>query len=87
MIYVVMSIRDNAVAAFNRPFFVQHVGMAVRSFKDEVNSAESPMAKHPEDFLLFELGTFDEETGKMQNLEAPRQVMRAIDVKERPNER
>lgn len=83
MVLIVCAVRDSAVDAFMRPFFVPTTGFAVRSFQDEVKNPESPMWKHPEDFVLFELGTFDEDTGRCENLPAPRQLVRAIDLKEK----
>lgn len=80
MVLVVVSVRDSAVDAYSRPFYVPTIGMAVRSFQDEVNNPESPMYKHPADYTLFELATFDEDTGKFHNLDVPRQVMRGVDV-------
>lgn len=83
MVLIMCSVRDSALDAFMRPFFVPTTGMAVRSFQDELKNPESPMMKHPEDYALFELGTFDEDTGKCVNLEAPRQLIRGADVKEK----
>lgn len=64
-IVVVCSVFDTAMQAFARPFFVPSTAMAVRSFGDEVKrrDADNPMQKHPEDFILYLLGTFDEERG------------------------
>lgn len=80
---VVVAVRDSAVDAFMRPFLVPTTGMAVRSFHDEVARVESDMHKHPEDYELFELGEFEEETGRFSNLPSPRSLSRAVDIKER----
>lgn len=80
---VVVAVRDSAVDAFMRPFFVPSTAFAVRSLREEMKNAESPLAKTPQDFALFELGTFDEESGRMENLDSPRQVVRCQDLKER----
>lgn len=82
---VVCAVRDSAVDAFSRPFFVPSTAMAVRSFRDEVLNSESPVHKHPADYVLYELGVFDEELGRFENLEAPRQLIRAQDIKEVSN--
>lgn len=79
---VVVSVRDSAVDAFMRPFFVPSTGVAVRSFRDEVSRSESEMHKHPGDYELFEIGAFDEETGRFENLASPRSLLRAVDCKE-----
>jgi hypothetical protein len=76
------AIRDSAMDAFQRPFCVPAVGMAVRSFGDACLSKEGGMNGHLGDYALFEVGTFDEESGKCENLSSPRQLARGIDYKE-----
>lgn len=76
---IMVSIRDSALNAFMRPFCVPAVGGAVRSFGDEVGNKESPMNRHPEDYELFEIGHFDEESGKVSSLAEPRSLSRGKD--------
>lgn len=61
----VFAVRDRALDAFMRPFFMPTEGMAIRSFQDEVNRKDenNPLAQHPEDYDLYTLGTFDEDRG------------------------
>lgn len=65
MLHYVVSVRDRAAEVFNRPFYVPHRGVAVRDFTDEVNreDAQNALNKHPDDFDLYLLGTFDDNTG------------------------
>lgn len=83
---IVCSVRDSAVNAYMRPFYVQAVGAAMRGFGDEVNNAGSEMNKHPGDYELYELGEFDEETGYIKMLPEPRMLARASDVKLKENQ-
>lgn len=78
---VMVAVRDSALDAFMRPFFVPTTGVAIRSFQDACKQ-EPAFKDHPTDFTLYELGEFDEETGKCSNLEAPRQLLRGQDIKE-----
>ena len=55
---IICSIYDKATEAYMRPFFAQSAGQAARMFADEVNSGDSPMSAHPEDYALFEIGKF-----------------------------
>lgn len=73
---VIVAIRDRAVNAYGRPNFVAALGQALRSFGDEVNrkDAENQLHAHPEDFDLYELGTYDDADGKFELLDRPRQV-------------
>lgn len=71
MNYVVLSVYDRAAATYGRPLFAAAVGAAMRSFQDEVNrpAEDNPMYKHPGDFDLVELGTFDDQTGKFVSID------------------
>lgn len=71
---VVIAIKDRAADAFGRPAFVPSVGVAIRSFTDEVNRADpdNQMNSHPDDFDLFELGMYDDSTGVVEMLDSPR---------------
>jgi hypothetical protein len=55
----------------------------LRSFRDEVNRKDSSedMARHPDDFELYAIGTFDDSNGIVTTIE-PRLVARAKDLKE-----
>jgi len=66
MRYKVLAIRDRAIDSYGQPFFSASVGGAVRSFSDEVNrpGENNQLHKHPEDFDLFLLGEFDDQTGE-----------------------
>jgi hypothetical protein len=83
---VICSIRDSAADAYGRPFFLPSVGVAIRSFTDEVNRAaeDNQIYQHPEDFDLFELGEFDDVTGRFTLLDVPKQLAlgRMIKVRE-----
>jgi len=79
---VVCAVRDSAVDAFMRPIFVPSTGVAVRSFRDEVLRAESDMFRHASDYELFEIASYDEESGRFENLSSPRSLVRGADIKE-----
>lgn len=62
---VIVSLKDTAVQVFITPFVAGSNAQAVRSLRDAVNdvSADSDVRRHPEDFELYQLGSYDEETG------------------------
>ena len=60
------AVRDSAVQAYMRPFVVPHKGGAVRGFMDEVRRPDSELNKHPEDYELWLVGAFDEDTGVVE---------------------
>lgn len=73
---LVCAVRDRAADAFMRPFVVPATGLAIRSFSDEINrkAPDNPMSAHPDDYDLFKIGEFEEETGKLFGLDAPQQL-------------
>lgn len=80
MKYSVCAVKDRAVNAYNRPIYVPTVGVAIRSFTDEVNRKDSELQNHPEDYDLYELGQWDDETAIYTPLEATRVIARAQDI-------
>lgn len=66
MIHLVYSVRDLKAEAYLQPFFSTNNGTACRSFMESVQKPESPFYKHPADFCLFHLGTFDDVSGKLE---------------------
>lgn len=78
---VLCSVRDSAMAAFAPPMTFVAMGQAQRSFRDAVNDKSSGMFVHPEDYELWLIGFFYEDTGEIE-LVKPECVARAKDVKE-----
>lgn len=75
MKYLIVCVRDRAADVYGQPMHVTSLGGAIRSFGDEVNRADdgNMLYKHPEDFDLFELGTYDDSTGTYETF-VPRQI-------------
>lgn len=78
----VVSVKDRAAGIFNRPFFVLHTNVAVRDFTDEVNRSapDNSLNKHPDDFDLYVIGTFDDNTATFTVPDAPTVLVRGKDV-------
>lgn len=62
----IYTIFDSKAEAFNAPFYFQHDAQAIRGFADAVNSPESHIGMHPEDYTLFVIGTYDDETAEIK---------------------
>lgn len=65
MLVQVYSIYDNKSLSFGQPFSFSHTGQAVRAFSDLANDPSTMMYRHPADFSLVRIGTFDMNTGVM----------------------
>lgn len=80
---VLCSVKDRAADAFGRPMFVPSTGVAIRSFSDEVNrnDTDNQLFNHPDDFDLYELGEFDDNTGLFSLHEQPKLLTLGKQVK------
>lgn len=72
------SVRDHQVDAFASPFFSPTHGSALRAFADHVNEAGSPANKHPGDYSLWHLGTFNDQDGTFEPVK-PNRVGTAVE--------
>lgn len=75
------SIKDSAAEIYHPPFYKGTHGEAERDFQELVNDSKSQLHKFPQHFDLFYLGSYDSGTGKIQPLDTPEHVIKAIDVR------
>lgn len=73
------SIRDQATNAFMAPFAAHTNGHATRMFSDLANERDHAINKHPNDYELYNVGSIDDHTGKLEPSE-PMQIARAADL-------
>ena len=83
MVSVIVSVKDSAAEAYGRPMYLQSLGVAIRSFTDEVNreDKDNQLFNHPDDFDLYELGVFDDSLGRYELRDNPTVIVRGKDVK------
>ena len=59
---LLFTVYDEAAQAYLPPFFVPAIGLATRAFKDCINSKDHQFGKHPDQYTLFSLGEFFDDT-------------------------
>lgn len=59
------SIFDKKSSSYNTPFFALNDDVAQRSFDDLIRDKRTLVGQHPEDFSLFCVGTFGQESGEL----------------------
>lgn len=79
MVLKMYSIRDQKSEVYNLPFFQKTHGEAERSFRTTAMDQKTTICQHPEDFDLYFLGEYDDNTGKFQPNETPQHILKAID--------
>jgi len=81
MIHKMYSIRDQKSEVFNKPWYAVTHGEAERSFAAAVNDKQTTLSAHPEDFDLYWIGEYDDNSGKIMPLDTPQHVVKAIQLK------
>lgn len=79
---VLCSAFDSAARCFGQLMTVPAAGVALRSFRAECERADpnNALYSNPDDFELFELGTFDDNTGLFELHPQPKLIARAKDL-------
>lgn len=77
----VFTIFDDKAKAFLPPFYMPLKPMALRTFTNCVNDPTHAFCANPEDYTLFYLGIFDNESGRLELLETHEVVCNGVQVK------
>lgn len=75
----VFAIFDDKGGHYGVPFFCHTQGVALRMFHDLVNDHNSAVCQHPEDYILFALGSWCDQTA-MFTQEKTQVVCRASEM-------
>lgn len=78
MITMLFSVYDSAAERFLEPFCAPTVEFAIRSFKEAVTRDGHQFNKFPEDYTLFKVGEYDQESGSLKPVATPQSLGVAI---------
>lgn len=78
MIKRIFAVYDNKGECYLTPIFEITTGSATRSFADAVNTPDHPFGRHPNDFALFEIATWDDSDANIIRHLQPIHVAEAI---------
>lgn len=67
----IASVYDHKTKEFAKPFSCQSRGEVMRSWQGACNDESLPFGKFPDDFRCMVLGTFDTDTGKIEQFDQP----------------
>lgn len=65
-----LSVYDNKARAYLPPIFCSHIDVGVRAFADAANNRAHQLGRNPEDFYLFHLGSWNDDTAAFTLLPA-----------------
>ena len=80
MRHLLFTVRDLKADCYVVPFTDKTRAAAIRMFIDTVNAPDHTFNKHPEDFVLYELGTFDDNRAEFELSDTPIPIAKAIEM-------
>lgn len=86
MVLKVFAVRDNKAEAFLNPFFMPTRGMAIRAMTDLLREQQNNIARYPDDFVLYELGTWDDAEGTIRMHGTHQLVSQISELMPRPSQ-
>lgn len=82
----VFSVFDAKQGIYGQPNLLLNRATAERAFMQSVLDPQSNIAQHPEDFTVFHIGEYDDETAKFTNLPTPEPIGTALEFQARATE-
>lgn len=82
----IYSIYDAKIEEYQTPFFAKADGAVIRGVLDAMENKQSDLARHPEDFTVFRLGVFDEETASIDLCASPQTVCKVWELNQSASE-
>ena len=76
----IFTVFDEKAESYMQPFYMQTTGAAIRAFEDTCNDPASAFNKHPADYTLFEVGTFDDHNAEIKMLSGKIALYSALEV-------
>lgn len=69
---------DRKALSYHPPYYAPTDGAAVRTLADAVADANNMLGRHPNDYVLYCVGSFDDSKGSMEPASPLRHVIDAI---------
>lgn len=81
MVLRMYSVRDSKGEIFNVPFFKKTHGEAERDFHMLANDEKGLVSKFPDDYDLYFIGSYDDQSGKVEALDTPQHILKAVQAR------
>lgn len=83
----IYSIYDKTAKTYNRPMEIINKGKAMQVFQAMVNEKEkqSDLSRWPDQFSLYHIADFDNETGKLDAFTEPQHIANGVEVLQQEN--
>ncbi len=82
----IFTVHDVVSEKWGKPFFGDNAASAIRGFSEVCKDEGHEFAKHPSDYSLYHVGSFETDSGKIEAM-SPRQIAEASSFSEAPSAR
>lgn len=72
------TLHDVKALNYSPPFFVNNDALAIRMLTDLVNDRNTSVGRHPGDFKMYCVGTYEDAKGVLNPLPIPEHIMDAV---------
>lgn len=69
MLLKAFTIYDTKVQVYHAPFFMPNAAAAIRAFNDLAADPGTTIGRHPSDYVLFEIGSFNDQNASLMSAE------------------
>ena len=76
---IIFATYDDKAGTFSMPLSFNATGLCIRWFQEMCNDDKTMIGKQPGDFKLFQIGSFDADTGELSSLDKPLFIGNAVD--------
>jgi len=81
MIHKMYAVFDSAAKFYHMPFYQKTEAEARRTFTSWCNDPKTPYNVNPDDYTLFALGEWDDQSGTLHSLDTPIALVKANALK------
>lgn len=74
MIISLFSVYDKKTGQYQSPFTARHPSEVFREWSVIIKDPNTRYGKHPHDYAVFKVGTYDDELAKFETISPPEQV-------------
>lgn len=71
---------DNVAKVYNNPFTMVNDAAALRAAHNLAQDATTDIYKNPSDFVMYKIGTYDDNTGNIDQLSQPECIIRFQEI-------
>lgn len=82
MIFKMFAVKDMALNTFSAPFAQQTMEAGQRMWRDLVmfGSEDNRYKRHPEDYCLYLVGEYDDDTAELMKIDRPMRIQSAAEM-------